>query len=286
MVSKPHVPIRISTELRERFAALVDQRGPDECWPWLGRRMPRGYGAISVAQGSDSVNYLAHRLAWVIANGEVPGAKQICHHCDNPPCCNPAHLYAGTAATNAADMVARGRSTKGQGSPMAGRKGAVHPASKYGDDIRVEAVRLFRVERWSAIRVAQHLGCNRQSVARWIRQAGFDGQRRSVPKTPKPEVLVFEVYTKAHSDKAITLYLDQRMPRAAIAREIGCCIQTINRWLASDPRVRERLERVKQTEAYRLYSFGRFKFKEIAAELGCHRSSVARWIKEAQDLLG
>lgn len=88
-----------------RFLALVDQRGSDECWPWTGSSV-KGYGRFKVT-GYETRH--ANRVAWAIANGRDPGDLLVRHSCDNPPCCNPAHLLLGTHADNARDKVERGR---------------------------------------------------------------------------------------------------------------------------------------------------------------------------------
>lgn len=85
---------------------LVNRRESSECWEYLGPRYPKGYGR----HGRD----YAHRLAWSLANHrDIPPGAYVCHHCDNPPCCNPEHLYLGTAATNAQDRTRRGRNGRG-----------------------------------------------------------------------------------------------------------------------------------------------------------------------------
>jgi len=92
-------------ELSARFWHKVRIGGPDECWPWTGHQNPKGYGVI----GYRGKLFVAHRVAWMLTFGDVPVGMSICHHCDNPPCCNPSHLWAGTHAENMRDMMVKGR---------------------------------------------------------------------------------------------------------------------------------------------------------------------------------
>lgn len=95
------------------FHRHVDRSaGPLACWPWTGLRS-KGYGRFKVG---DKNRYFAHRVAWELANGPIRrdlGELVVMHTCDNPPCCNPAHLRLGTDADNQADMRAKGRHAHG-----------------------------------------------------------------------------------------------------------------------------------------------------------------------------
>lgn len=80
--------------------------GADECWVWGGRLMSSGYGMFRSSSASRYVAGLKYgvlRNRWILA----------CHHCDNPPCVNPYHIYAGTSAQNAKDKAVSGRARNG-----------------------------------------------------------------------------------------------------------------------------------------------------------------------------
>ena len=98
---------------RENFCSLacrlwagVDRSGGlDSCWPWKGALHRFGYGMIQRGKRSDT----AHRVAWEVTHGAPESGKYICHRCDNPPCCNPNHLFIGDPVDNMMDMVNKGR---------------------------------------------------------------------------------------------------------------------------------------------------------------------------------
>ena len=89
----------------ERYLSKVEKRSPDDCWPWLGARNLKGYGIMHWNGHSHN----AHRFAWELAHGPIPDGLHCLHHCDNPPCQNPTHLFLDTNDANIADKMAKGR---------------------------------------------------------------------------------------------------------------------------------------------------------------------------------
>lgn len=76
-----------------------------ECWIFLGAKTKQGYGRQSVFGKA----WLAHRYAYAISKGAIPGGMQVLHKCDNPSCVKPWHLFLGTQQDNMDDMVRKGR---------------------------------------------------------------------------------------------------------------------------------------------------------------------------------
>ena len=99
------------------FWRKVDRRGPDECWLWLGsRNVSRGgYGQV----GFLGVHLRAHRLAFKLSGRTLLPGQCVLHSCDNPPCCNPRHLFPGTQADNVRDMTVKDRHVYGTRQPCA-----------------------------------------------------------------------------------------------------------------------------------------------------------------------
>lgn len=81
----------------------------DGCWLWTKEVNNQGYGRFEIRRDGCRVRVLAHRLAYRLATGLDPGRNVVRHRCDNPLCCNPADLHAGTQVDNMRDAVARGR---------------------------------------------------------------------------------------------------------------------------------------------------------------------------------
>jgi len=93
------------------FWAKVDKRSDQECWNWTGSKDSLGYGNFRFR--GKTVH--AHRVAWILAHGEIPEGKLVCHTCDRPSCTNPSHLFVGTDADNNQDMMLKGRNNPPRG---------------------------------------------------------------------------------------------------------------------------------------------------------------------------
>lgn len=134
--------------ISEAFWARVERRGDDECWPWKGAVVRGGYGQGKVRV--DGVLYVrAHRASWAIHHGP-PGSLNVCHRCDNPPCCNPRHLFLGTYLDNNRDRTAKGRTCCG----------TAHRRARFTED----EVRAIRASKENFCALARRWGSSRNAV--------------------------------------------------------------------------------------------------------------------------
>ncbi len=90
-----------------------------DCWPWMLKpHDPFGYGGFYF----EGRTHPSHRIAWMFAKRKIPKGLCVLHRCDNPPCCNPAHLFLGTKADNAHDRHRKGRTNAARGEQQGGAK--------------------------------------------------------------------------------------------------------------------------------------------------------------------
>jgi hypothetical protein len=140
----------------ERLRIYAPPGAPDECWNWT-RALTRGYGAMyDVEMGR---NRPAHDIAWELDNNrKLPKGMVIRHTCDEPKCCNPAHLLLGTHADNVADKVARGRQLKGA-------KVGAGTFGKLNDDAIRKIRGLYSTGLWTQRAIAREFDISQSNVS-------------------------------------------------------------------------------------------------------------------------
>lgn len=148
-----------TASLAERLWSRVDKQ-PNGCWVFTGYCHPtRGYGQMGRGGRSDGL-IETHRAAWVLTHGEIPAGMFVCHRCDNPPCCNPEHLFLGTHADNMRDMKAKGRGRGAAGLTNANAR--LTPA-------QVQSIRERRLQGESTKALASEFGVTPQYIGQLAR---------------------------------------------------------------------------------------------------------------------
>lgn len=99
---------RETVPAENRFWEKVDKTGSDDCWEWKGAKDTNGYGNFYLEEGCWTG---AHRYSLCLSENKQPMKEElyVCHHCDNPSCVNPDHLFWGRQKDNIEDMYVKGR---------------------------------------------------------------------------------------------------------------------------------------------------------------------------------
>ena len=127
---------------------------PDGCWEWVGGKNDKGYGRFTIP-GRKLV--YTHRLMYHIFIDDIPKGLQVLHSCDNPKCCNPDHLWAGTQKDNIRDAVKKGRMKTG------GHYGVSHSNAKL-DETKVRKLRKYKEQKKKIAPLAREYGVSIQAA--------------------------------------------------------------------------------------------------------------------------
>lgn len=146
----------------DTFFARI-RRDPDACWPW-GRSLD--YGRTK----RNGRSTLTHRIAFEFAFGSIPDGMCVLHRCDNPPCCNPAHLFLGTRADNNRDRDSKGRTRYPSGSshgsktkPQSVLRGSRHGRARF-DEAAVAEMRALLAAGHSLRAVGAMFGTTKPTI--------------------------------------------------------------------------------------------------------------------------
>jgi hypothetical protein len=138
---------------KDKFLSYVYPEPNTGCWLWAGRYNNKGYGMGHFVRGKIQ---LAHRYACFLFRADFDNYKWCLHHCDNPACVNPDHLYMGGPSENCIDRDVRGRQKT--------KRGIEHKCCKLTED-QVRSIRaLYVPDVYPSRRLAREFGVSQRKI--------------------------------------------------------------------------------------------------------------------------
>lgn len=192
-----------------RLFAKIERRGANECWLWKGGVVPKGYGCFLL----DGRQTYAHRAVYSLLVAPIPAGMLVCHTCDNPGCCNPAHLWVGSCQDNIRDMHAKGRNYNGKDKITHCPRGHIYD---------VENTRYYKGHRSCR-------QCDRDRNGRLKRISSRKELRLSKTVGHAGEHNGRAILTSRQVVEARFVHRIQNMPIAEIAKKLGVHYSTVHR---------------------------------------------------------
>jgi len=218
-----------------RFWKYVDKKGEDECWEWKGGKGKEGNidgrGIFVTHHERKRYNHKTNRVSWFIHNGIIPNGLCVLHKCDNPPCCNPRHLFLGTLQDNVRDCLFKGRvnrtiKARGENSGVAKFKNSdiseIRKMISTGISSRSIAIKY---------KVANSTICSIRRGSTWRHICDFDGLQDKIDKIGIKDGKTKPHFSRLNKDLVIKirdLYMSNTKTHKDIADELKISPTTVH----------------------------------------------------------
>lgn len=148
--------------LRKFWAAYAVAKKQYHCYNYLNGNHSRGYAYVSMG----GKRYTAHRYSLEMKLGRpIRDGMLACHHCENPYCINPHHIYEGTNSENSQDAHDYGRHKNTNYA-----RGERNHNTKLTQEQRQELKDMYATGEWSQKQLAKEFGVSQVAVCKILKE--------------------------------------------------------------------------------------------------------------------
>jgi len=146
----------ITDSQKKRFWKNIDKKEKEQCWQWKLAVDKDGYGRYNIGSkpNKTAMKVGSHRLSFLLHYGYLPSEKLLCHKCDNPKCCNPHHLFAGSHMDNLKDMYRKNRAKVGEACSN----------SKLTTEKVLRIRKLYETGKWSKVALGKEFNVSDKTI--------------------------------------------------------------------------------------------------------------------------